>query len=55
MKKLKKSQYLGDIKKYSFPHLTVEIWNNLKAEVVEAKSVHMFKEKLDRFEYGDRT
>ena len=55
MKKLRKSQCLGDVKKYSFPHRTVEIWNNLKEEVVEAKSVHMFKEKLDKFQYGDRT
>ncbi len=55
MKKLKKSHCLGDIKKYSFPHRTVEIWNNLKEEVVAAKSVHMFKKKLDKFGYGDRT
>ena len=54
-KKLKKSQCLGDIKKYSFPHRTVDIWNNLKEEVVAAKSVHMFKERLDDFGYGDRT
>ena len=55
MKKLKKSQCLGDIKKYRFPHRTIEIWNNLKEEVVAAKSVHKFKEKLDIFGYGDRT
>ncbi len=55
MKKLKKSHCLGDIKKYSFPHRTVDIWNNLKEEVVAAKSVHMFKERLDKFGYGDRT
>ena len=30
MKKLKRSQCLGDIKKYSFPHQMVAIWNNLK-------------------------
>ena len=55
MKKLKKSQCLGDIKKYSFPHQTLQIWNNLKEEVVAAKSVHKFKEKLDKFGHGDRT
>ena len=55
MKKLKKSQCLGDIKKYSFPHRTVETWNNLKEEVVAVTSVHIFKEKLDKFGYGDRT
>ena len=54
-KKLKKTQCFGDIKKYSFPHRTVETWNKLKEEVVTAKSVHMFKEKLDKLWYGDRT
>lgn len=52
MKKLK-SQCSGDVKKYSFPHLTVEIWNDIKEEVVVAKGVHVFKDNLDKFGYGD--
>ena len=54
-KKIRKCRCVSDIKKYSFPHRTVDIWNGLKEEVVTVKSVHLFKEKLDEFGYGDRT
>ena len=43
-----------DIKKYSFPCRTFDIWNELKEEVVGVNSVHIFKEKLDKYTYGDR-
>ena len=46
---------MSDIKKYSFPHRTIDILNGLREEVVAANSVHMFKEKLDKYGYGDRT
>ena len=55
IKKIRKSRCTGDIKKYSFPHRTVDIWNDLREEVVVAANVHMFKEKLDAYRYGDRT
>lgn len=55
MDKLKKRQCLGDMKKYSFPRRTIEMWNILNEEVVAAKSVLMFKEQLDKFGCGDRT
>lgn len=42
-KKVKKFRCLSDIKKYSFPHHTIVIWNDLREEVVTAKSAHMFK------------
>lgn len=54
-RKIKKTRCLSDIKKYSFPHRTIDIWNDLKEEVVMAKNVHMFKDKLDKYGYGDRT
>lgn len=54
-KKIRKSKCSGDIRKYSFPHRTVDIWNGLSEEVVAADNVHKFKEKLDRWRHGDRT
>ena len=54
-KKLKKSRCLRDIKKYSFPYRTVDAWNGLEPEIVQAKSIHEFKMKLDNIRYGDRT
>ena len=50
-KKIVKSQCL---RKYSFPHRTVDVWNDL-SEVVTANSVYTFKEKVDKYSYGDRT
>ncbi|MPC46755.1 hypothetical protein E2C01_040481 [Portunus trituberculatus] len=50
-----KSQCYRNIKKFSFPHRTVDIWNGLSEEIVPAESVHKFKEKLDKCRYGDRT
>ena len=52
-KKLRKGRCLRDVKKYSFPQRCIETWNGLNEEVVSAKSVHSFKEKLDRCRYGD--
>ena len=46
-KKIKKSQCLKDIKKYSFPHRNVDVWNGLKEEVVTATNIHKFKEMFD--------
>ena len=54
-KKLKKGICRRDIKKYSFPYRSVEIWNGLSKEIVEAGSVHQMKEKLDKRSLGDRT
>lgn len=38
----------------SFPYRFINTWNKFK-EVVEAKSVQNFKEKLDRYRYTART
>ena len=48
-KKLKKGACRRDIKKYSFPYRTVDVWNALDREVVEAVTIHNFKMKLDNF------
>ena len=53
--KIRKNQCVRDTKKYSFPHRIVDTWNGLNEEVVTANSVHNFKEKLDKWRYGDRT
>ena len=53
--KLKKSSSRRDIKKFSFPHRCVEVWNALDEEVVSAKTLHNFKERLDNYRYGDGT
>ena len=53
-RKIEKSQCSGDVKKFSFPHRTVDVWNGLNEEIVEADSMHTFKNKLDKFRNGDR-
>ena len=54
-KKVGKSPCSRDVKKYRFPHRTVDVWNGLREEIVEAASIHDFKKKLDKYRYGDRT
>ncbi|MPC93925.1 hypothetical protein E2C01_089072 [Portunus trituberculatus] len=45
MSKIMKSQCLRNIKKFSFPYRTVDIWNRSSEEIVAAESVHKFKGK----------
>ena len=54
-RKLKKSSTRRDVKKYSFLQQCVEEWNALDENVVEAKTMHKFKERLDNCRYGDGT
>jgi len=53
--KLRKPRCRSDVKKYSFPARSIDVWNQLKDEVVRAGSVSSFKEKLDKTRYRDRT
>ncbi|MPC65434.1 hypothetical protein E2C01_059568 [Portunus trituberculatus] len=46
-KKIMKSQCLRNIKKFSFPHRMLDIWNGLSEKIVTAESVDIFKVKLD--------
>ena len=54
-RKIRKSQCLRNIKRFSFPHRTVDIWNGLSEEIVTADNLHIFKDKLDKYRYGDRS
>ena len=54
-KRLRKETCLRDKKKYSFPHRTIDLWNGLEKEVVEAVSVHKMKERFDKIRNGDGT
>ncbi len=47
-KKLKNISYRRDVKKYSFPHRGITTWNGLDEEIGCAKSIHEFKDKLDK-------
>ena len=54
-KKLRKGRCLNNVKKNSFPHRNIEVWNKLSEEVISVKTVHQLKEKLDKCRYGDGT
>ena len=36
-------------------HISIEAWNKLVAEVINARNFHYFKSKLDNSRFGDRT
>lgn len=40
---------------YKFPQGSIEAWNKLSKDVVSVRSVQSFKEKLDKYRYGDGT
>ena len=48
--KLVKSRARLDITKYFFNNRVVDCWNKLPEHVIEATSVNMFKNRLDKFE-----
>ena len=52
-KKLRKERCLRDVKKFSFPHRIIDVWNGLPAGVVNAETISGFKTKLDRARYQD--
>ena len=54
-KKLKKERCDRDIKKHSFPHRAVDLWNGLDEGIVNAASVHCFKARLDKVRYQGGT
>ena len=54
-KKLKKERCDRDIKKYSFPHRAVDLWNGLDEGIVNAASVQCFKARLDKVRYQGGT
>ena len=44
---LVKKQSRLDVRKFSFSHRTINVWNKLSADCVHASSVNMFKNKID--------
>jgi hypothetical protein len=46
--KIAKIQIKKDIRKYSFVHRSVNMWNSLPQEVVDAPSVAAFERRLDK-------
>ena len=45
---LVKKQSRLDVRKYSFSQRTINVWNNLSTDCVQASSV-MFKNKIDKY------
>ncbi len=45
--RIKKKSCRRDIKKKSFPHSLVDVWNGLKEELVQSEKISKFKAKLD--------
>ena len=46
---LVKKQSRLDARKYSFSQRTINVWNNLSTDCVQASSVNMFKNKIDKY------
>ena len=38
-----------DIRKNSFPHRIINIWNYLPEQIIKAEDVHIFEGRLDKF------
>ncbi len=53
--KLRVDNCRSDIKKFSFPQRSIEVWNKLDTEIVQAKSISDLKTKLDKSRYEDGT
>ena len=46
---LVKKQSRLDVRKFSFSQRTINVWNKLPAECVQASSVNMFKNRIDKY------
>ena len=46
---LVKKQSRLDVRRYSFSHRTINVWNKLSEECVHASSVNMFKNRIDKY------
>ena len=53
--KPKRTTCKSDMNKYSFPYRSIEAWNKLDAEVINARNIHNFRSKLDNSRFGDGT
>lgn len=53
--KLYKQQCCLDVRKYSFAHRVIDVWNNLPYDAVNASSLNCFKRKLDSIDFSSYT
>ena len=44
-----KKQSRLDVRKFSFSQRTINVWNKLPAECVQASSINMFKNRIDKY------
>ena len=52
-RKLRSTTCRGDIKKFSFLHTSIKMWNGLEGEVVCANNIQSLRKKSDESSYGD--
>jgi len=50
--KLVKPRCRLDVRKYSFAHRLVDVWNSLDENVIACDSLNGFKNRLDKFLHG---
>lgn len=50
--KLKRRRCQIHYKKFCFPCRTIDKWNSLNSEMVQARSIHESKDELDKYGYG---
>ena len=46
---LVKKQIRLDVRKFSFSQKTINVWNKLSTKCVNASSVNMFKNRIDKY------
>ncbi len=46
---LVKKQSRLDVRRFSFSQRTINVWNKLSTECVNASSVNMFKNRIDKY------
>jgi hypothetical protein len=50
--KLRKSRCRVDIRKLSFAHRVIDIWNSLGGSIIACDSINRFKNRIDKFSHG---
>ena len=45
---------LGEGQEVQFSSQNGHVWNGLSEEIVEADCIHIYKNKFDKYRYGDR-
>ena len=46
---LVKKQSRLDVRKFSFSHMSINVWNKLSTECVHASSVNVFQNRIDKY------